>query len=96
MVRFPKKVLLVKAQMLQQDYAVACLKRGLPPERFVVSTTYLIERSTSIGFRTGVRIENTKWQGGFCRSGWRYAGFLLRKCADVYNFIFVMTLSAPT
>ena len=32
MVRFPKQVLLVKAQMLQQEYLVACLRRSVQPE----------------------------------------------------------------
>ena len=32
MCRFPKKVLLVKAQMLQQDYYTACLKLKVEPE----------------------------------------------------------------
>ena len=41
MVRFPKKVLLVKAQMLQQDYDALCLKNKLEPETVQVSSTWL-------------------------------------------------------
>ena len=32
MCRFPKKVVLVKAQMLQQEYYASCLKNNLKPE----------------------------------------------------------------
>ncbi len=32
MVRFPKKVLLVKAQMLQQEYCALCLRSNIKPE----------------------------------------------------------------
>ena len=41
MVRFPKAVLLVKAQMLQQDYLAACLKRDIKPERLNIYGKWL-------------------------------------------------------
>ena len=37
MCRFPKKVLLVKALMLQQDYYCSCLKNNIEPERVQVN-----------------------------------------------------------
>ena len=41
MCRFPKKVLLVKAHMLQQDYYTSCLKNRIEPERVQVDGNWL-------------------------------------------------------
>ena len=41
MCRFPKKVLLVKAMMLQQDYYASCLKNKVEPERVQVNAQWL-------------------------------------------------------
>ena len=41
MCRFPKKVLLVKAKMLQQDYYAACLKKKVEPEHVQVDGSWL-------------------------------------------------------
>jgi len=41
MCRFPKKVLLVKANMLQQDYYTACLKQKVEPEHVQVDGPWL-------------------------------------------------------
>ena len=41
MCRFPKKVLLVKASMLQQDYYTSCLKNNVDPERVQVNGVWL-------------------------------------------------------
>ncbi len=43
MCRFPKKVLLVKAKMLQQDYYMACVKRTVEPEHVQVDGRWLQE-----------------------------------------------------
>ena len=37
MVRFPKSVLLVKAQMLQEEYVASCLRNGKTPEAVAVN-----------------------------------------------------------
>ncbi len=41
MVRIPKKVLLVKAQMLQEDYYGSCLRNCVEPEGVGVSPQWL-------------------------------------------------------
>ena len=41
MCRFPKKVLLVKATMLQQDYFAPCLKNNVEPERVQIDRKWL-------------------------------------------------------
>ena len=41
MMRFPKQALLVKAQMLHQDYLVACLRNSVNPEAIDISKTWL-------------------------------------------------------
>ena len=41
MCRFPKKVLLVKAMILQQDYYASCLKNKVEPERIQVDARWL-------------------------------------------------------
>ena len=41
MCRFPKKVLLVKATMLQQDYFASCLKNNVEPERVQIDNKWL-------------------------------------------------------
>ena len=41
MCRFPKKALLVKALMLQQDYYASCLKNKVEPERVLVNAKWL-------------------------------------------------------
>lgn len=43
MVRFPKQVLLVKAQMLQQEYCAQCLLIGIAPEKVDVTGRWLNE-----------------------------------------------------
>ena len=41
MVRFPKKVLLVKAEMLQQEYLVSCLKNDVQPESVSITPDWI-------------------------------------------------------
>jgi len=41
MVRFPKKVLLVKAQMLQEEYVASCLRNRITPEPVDINGTWL-------------------------------------------------------
>ena len=41
MCRFPKKVLLVKAQSLQQEYFVSCVKQGVQPEHVQLDGRWL-------------------------------------------------------
>ena len=41
MCRFPKKVLLVKAQMLQQDYYASCLRHGVVSEHVEIIGAWL-------------------------------------------------------
>ena len=41
MCRFPKKVLLVKARLLQQEYCTACLKQKVEPEHVQVDGRWL-------------------------------------------------------
>ena len=43
MVRFPKKVMLVKAQMLQQEYIASCLSRELVPQPVEINHRWLRE-----------------------------------------------------
>ena len=43
MVRFPKKVLLVKAQMLQEEYVASCLRNRITPEPVEISGGWLNE-----------------------------------------------------
>ena len=70
MVRFPKQVLLVKAQMLQQEYCASCLRNSVQPEPLDISMKKgSMACSTSTGLVTVCRIENTKWHAGSWRSG---------------------------
>ena len=41
MCRFPKKVLLVKAQMLQQEYFISCVRRNVQPEHVQLDGQWL-------------------------------------------------------
>ena len=43
MCRFPKQVLLVKAQMLQEEYCANCLQRGVTPESVQIDGRWLRE-----------------------------------------------------
>ena len=43
MCRLPKKVLLVKALMLQQEYCAECLTRGIEPDHVHINGTWLRE-----------------------------------------------------
>ena len=60
MCRFPQKVLLVKALMLQQDYYCACLKNNIEPERVQVNGTSL--RRFLDQYRLSSRIPNRKFK----------------------------------
>ena len=60
MVRFPKKVLLVKAQMLQQEYVVACLKRDVQPECLDISHKWLLRLLHE--YRISHRVPNRKYK----------------------------------
>ena len=54
------KVLLVKAQMLQQDYVVLCLKAGREPERVDINGRWL--RRFCHEYRLAVRQPNRKFK----------------------------------
>ena len=41
MCRFPKKVLLVKAQMLQQEYFISCVRQNVQPEHVQLDGKWL-------------------------------------------------------
>ena len=60
MCRLPMKVLLVKAQMLQQDYVVSCLKAGSQPERVDINGRWL--RHFCHEYRLAVRQPNRKFK----------------------------------
>ena len=60
MCRLPMKVLLVKAQMLQQDYVVSCLKAGCQPERVDINGRWL--RHFCHEYRLAVRQPNRKFK----------------------------------
>ena len=60
MCRFPKKVLLVKATMLQQDYYASCLKNKVEPERVQVDNKWL--KSFMDEYRLVVRKPNRKFK----------------------------------
>ena len=60
MCRFPKKVLLVKATMLQQDYYASCLKNNVEPERVQVDNKWL--KSFLNEYRLVVRKPNRKFK----------------------------------
>ena len=54
MCSFPKKVLLVKAKMLQQEYYASCLRNRLEPETVEISGPWLAS------FLTEYRISSRK------------------------------------
>ena len=60
MCRFPKKVLLVKASMLQQDYYTACLKQKVEPEHVQVDGRWLNELLDE--YRLSSRVPNRKFK----------------------------------
>ena len=60
MCRFPKKVLLVKAMMLQQDYYASCLKNKVEPERVQVDGPWL--RGFLAEYRLTTRKPNRKFK----------------------------------
>ena len=60
MCRFPKKCLLVKAQMLQEDYLVTCMKMNVQPEVVDVGPRWLNELLSE--YRISDRIPNRKFK----------------------------------
>ena len=60
MCRFPKKVLLVKAQMLQEDYVIECLSRNLQPECVDITAKCLNELLWE--YRISDRVPNRKFE----------------------------------
>ena len=60
MCRFPKKCLLVKAQMLQEDYLVTCMKMNVQPELVDVGPRWLNELLSE--YRISDRIPNRKFK----------------------------------
>jgi hypothetical protein len=60
MCRFPKKVLLVKAQMLQEDYLVECLSRNVQPEPVDITGKWLNELLWE--YRISDRVPNRKFK----------------------------------
>ena len=60
MCRFPKRVLLVKAQMLQHDYYTACLKHNTQPEHVQINGAWL--RDFLIEYRLSSRKPNRKFK----------------------------------
>ena len=60
MCRFPKQVLLVKAQMLQLDYYTACLKKRVEPEHVQVDGRWLNELLAE--YRLSSRKPNRKFK----------------------------------
>ena len=57
--RFPKKALLVKAKMLQQDYYTACLKQKVESEHVQVDGRWLNELLAE--YRLSSRMPNRKF-----------------------------------
>ena len=60
MVRFPKQVLLVKAQMLYQEYCARCLRNSLQPEFLDVTPKWLNELLDE--YRIAQRLPNRKFK----------------------------------
>ena len=60
MCRFPKKVLLVKAIMLQQDYYATCMRNGVEPEHVLIYSAWPIFFWTSTEFLRGGQLESPK------------------------------------
>ena len=60
MCRFPKKVLLVKAQMIQEDYYVACIKNHVEPPHVQVDGRWL--NDFLVDYRLSSRKPNRKFK----------------------------------
>ena len=74
MVRFPKKVLLVKAEMLQQEYLASCLKNDVQPDSVLITpgwidgllTEYLISNlKERPGLKLALRVDEACPHGKF-------------------------------
>ncbi len=59
MVRFPKKVLLVKAQELQQKYLASCLREGVQPEYVEITPAWIDQWLHE--YRISHRVPNRKY-----------------------------------
>ena len=83
MCRFPKKVLLVKALMLQQEYYASCLKKNVEPERVQVDARWL--RGWLAEYRLTSRRPNRKFKVSRVALSERLQGLLDRngEAADV-------------
>ena len=60
MVRFPKQVLLVKAQMLQQEYCASCLRNSVQPEPLDISMKWV--NGVLHEYRISHRVPNRKYK----------------------------------
>ena len=94
MVRFPKNVLLVKAQMLQQEYLASCLRNMVQPEPLEITLIWL--RGLLNEYRVSHRKPNRKYKVAKKVLAERLETFRLsvRKIRRLIQIILIMTLGA--